>query len=168
MDWASLPCSRSASTRAAADISLRAQTPLGRAGGRQRAAAGRGHVRHVKGFHDTRIFSGASAACFRPAPDGAGREIRAALKKLSGQDHGAADPHTTFLELGFDSLLLTQVAQAFRKEFSVKVTFRQLLEDYATMDALAGYLDAQMPPAPPVVPRPPWNNLRPGWQSLIR
>ena len=32
----------------------------------------------------------------------------------------------TFLELGFDSLFLTQVAGAFRKEFGVKVTFRQL------------------------------------------
>lgn len=83
-------------------------------------------------------------------------KIRVVLKNLSGQDQTGADPETTFLELGFDSLLLTQVAQAFRKEFGVKVTFRQLLEDYATMQTLAGYLDAQMPPEPePAVTLPP-------------
>jgi iturin family lipopeptide synthetase A len=79
-------------------------------------------------------------------------KIRAILKNLSGQDQQGADVSVTFLELGFDSLLLTQVAQAFRKEFGLKVTFRQLLEDYATIDTLAVYLDAQLPPevlAPP-------------------
>ena len=73
-------------------------------------------------------------------------KIRVTLKNLSGQDHASADPNVTFLELGFDSLLLTQVAQAFRKEFGVKVTFRQLLEEHATIAALAEYLDAQLPP----------------------
>ena len=83
-------------------------------------------------------------------------KIRGVLKNLSGQEQDAADPQTTFLELGFDSLLLTQVAQGFRKEFGVKVTFRQLLEDYATMDGLAGYLDAQLPPEvlAPALPTP--------------
>ena len=75
------------------------------------------------------------------------------LKNLSGQDHTSTDSNTTFLELGYDSLLLTQVAQAFRKEFGAKVTFRQLLEDYTTIDTLAGYLDARLPPVviPPSV-----------------
>ena len=81
-------------------------------------------------------------------------KIRLVLKNLSGQDQSAAASDVSFLELGFDSLLLTQVAQAFRKEFGVKVTFRQLLEDYATMDTLAGYLDAQLPPDIPQ-PVPP-------------
>ena len=73
-------------------------------------------------------------------------KIRVVLKNLSGQDQSTAAPDVSFLELGFDSLLLTQVAQAFRKEFGVKVTFRQLLEDCATMDALAGFLDSKLPP----------------------
>ena len=79
-------------------------------------------------------------------------KIRGILKNLSGQDQESADVSVTFLELGFDSLLLTQVAQAFRKEFGLKVTFRQLLEDYSTMDSLSAHLDAQLPPevmAPP-------------------
>ena len=73
-------------------------------------------------------------------------KIRAVLKNLSGQDQAGADPGVTFLELGFDSLFLTQVAGTFRKEFGVKVTFRQLLEDLATMDALSTHLDAILPP----------------------
>ena len=84
-------------------------------------------------------------------------KICGVLKNLSGQEQDVADFQTTFLELGFDSLLLTQVAQAFRKEFGVKVTFRQLLEDYATMDSLAGYLDEQLPPEvlAPALPKSP-------------
>jgi natural product biosynthesis luciferase-like monooxygenase protein/amino acid adenylation domain-containing protein len=86
-------------------------------------------------------------------------KIRGILKNLSGQDQSGADTTVTFLELGFDSLLLTQVAQAFRKEFNLKVTFRQLLEDFSTMDALAAHLDAQLPasvmaPAPLPAPAP--------------
>lgn len=84
--------------------------------------------------------------------------IRLILKNLSGQDQSAADPEMSFLELGFDSLFLTQVAGAFRKEFNVKVTFRQLLEDFPTMAALAAHLDAQLPPEPasaPVAPATP-------------
>ena len=81
------------------------------------------------------------------------------LKDLSGQDQSGADINATFLELGFDSLFLTQVAGAFRKEFGIKVTFRQLLEDFSTMDTLAGHLDAQLPPeamrpAPPPAAAP--------------
>ena len=79
-------------------------------------------------------------------------KIRTVLKNLSGQDQSGADPGVTFLELGFDSLFLTQVAGTFRKEFGVKVTFRQLLEDLATMDALAAHLDAILPPD--VLPAP--------------
>ena len=89
-----------------------------------------------------------------PRKDAIVGKIRLVLKNLSGQDQADADPQTTFLELGFDSLLLTQVAQALRKEFGVKVTFRQLLEDLSTMNALADFLDAQRPPEAPA-PLPP-------------
>ena len=73
-------------------------------------------------------------------------KLRLVLKDLSGQDLSNADVNASFLELGFDSLFLTQVAGAFRKEFGIKVTFRQLLEDFSTLDTLSGYLDAQLPP----------------------
>lgn len=45
-----------------------------------------------------------------------------------------------FLELGLDSLTLTQVALKLQKEFKVPISFRQLNEDLVTIDSLADYL----------------------------
>ncbi len=74
------------------------------------------------------------------------------LKDISGRDRSELDPAASFFELGFDSLFLTQAAQAFRKKFNVKITFRQLLEELSSLDAIADFLDAQLPreqaPAP--------------------
>ena len=58
----------------------------------------------------------------------------------------------TFLELGLDSLLLTQVALTLKKSFGVPITFRQLNESLTTPAALANYLAAHLPAeaAPPV------------------
>ncbi len=71
--------------------------------------------------------------------------LQAILFEMSGirLDETCAD--ATFVELGFDSLLLTQARQVFQNEWGVKVTFRQLLEEIATPAALADHLDAQMP-----------------------
>ena len=51
------------------------------------------------------------------------------FEDLSGVDLSTTDGATTFLELGFDSLFLTQVTQALQEKFGVKITFRQLLND---------------------------------------
>ncbi len=86
----------------------------------------------------------------QPATDTA-TKLRALVLDLSGivvADDGAA-----FTELGFDSLFLTQASQAIQSRFSVKVTFRQMLGDLASVAALASYLDAQMP-APAAIPAP--------------
>src|SRR5262249_20987207 len=48
------------------------------------------------------------------------------LEDLSGEQIAGQDPNTTFLELGFDSLFLGQVAQTIQSKFGVKLTFRQL------------------------------------------
>ncbi|QDU24170.1 non-ribosomal peptide synthetase/type I polyketide synthase [Urbifossiella limnaea] len=90
------------------------------------------------------------------APARTGRlraEIIDILQRLSGMDLAGTDG-TTFLELGFDSLFLTQVAQELVNRFGVKVTFRQLLDQESSPDALAAYLDAKMPPDAPAVPAP--------------
>ena len=50
-----------------------------------------------------------------------------------------------FIEMGFDSLLLTQIASNVKKEFNVPVTFRKLFEEYNTINLLAAYLDANLP-----------------------
>lgn len=76
-------------------------------------------------------------------------KIRAALtevfEELSGMNLGEADGSTTFLELGFDSLFLTQVTQAVQSRFGLKITFRQLLGELGSMDALAEYTDNKLP-----------------------
>jgi len=91
----------------------------------------------------------------RPAPNRTHRlrsDIIDILQNLSGTDLSGCDPAATFLELGFDSLFLTQVTQELQGKFGVRVTFRQLLDRESSPDALAAYLDAQLPadaaPAP--------------------
>ncbi|MEJ0000652.1 MAG: MupA/Atu3671 family FMN-dependent luciferase-like monooxygenase [Verrucomicrobiota bacterium] len=88
-------------------------------------------------------------------------EVKAVLKNLSGRDLSVADSAATFFDLGFDSLLLTQASQSLRQKFGVKLTFRQLLEDLVTIDAVSGYLDEKVPadkftaaPAPVAKPAP--------------
>jgi hypothetical protein len=56
-----------------------------------------------------------------------------------------ADPSTHLLELGFDSLFLTQVAQFLMSKFGLKITFRQLLDRFSTLDSLTTEIDASFP-----------------------
>ncbi len=65
----------------------------------------------------------------------------------TGVEIGDRDRDTTFLELGLDSLSLTQVALSLKKKFQVQVTFRQLLEDCSNLTTLAQSIDRQLPPA---------------------
>jgi amino acid adenylation domain-containing protein len=84
------------------------------------------------------------------------REIQTAIvsicEEVSGisVDDGALE--TTFLELGFDSLLLGQVAQKLKKRFNVKITFRQLLGAQPTVAALTRHLLEILPAAPVAAP----------------
>ncbi|RKH33218.1 acyl carrier protein, partial [Corallococcus llansteffanensis] len=75
-----------------------------------------------------------------------------------GLELGDADAGASFLELGLDSLVLTQAALAVQKQFGVKVTFRQLLEEVPSLGQLAAYLDGRMAPeaapAPAAAPAP--------------
>ncbi|NPC71099.1 amino acid adenylation domain-containing protein [Corallococcus exiguus] len=71
--------------------------------------------------------------------------LRNLFEELSGLELADADPGASFLELGLDSLVLTQAALAVQKQFGVKVTFRQLLEEVASLGQLAAYLDGRMP-----------------------
>lgn len=86
-----------------------------------------------------------------PAPSAADRaaKIEAALVEmfadLSGTDLSATDNSSSFLELGFDSLFLTQAAQAIQERFGAKVTFRQLLNDVACLRDLTEYLASNLP-----------------------
>lgn len=53
-----------------------------------------------------------------------------------------------FLELGLDSLVLTQMAITCKNEFNVPITFRQLNGEFSTPTLLANYLDEKLPPEP--------------------
>jgi amino acid adenylation domain-containing protein len=74
-----------------------------------------------------------------------GAAIAAIFEDLSGERPAAADAQTTFLEMGYDSLFLTQVAQKIQSQMKVKITFRQLLGEFSTISALAAFLAEKIP-----------------------
>ncbi|MFY9703742.1 MAG: acyltransferase domain-containing protein, partial [Terriglobales bacterium] len=67
------------------------------------------------------------------------------LVPVSGRERSQISTSATFMEQGFDSLSLTQVAFAIRKEFSAKVSFSQLMNQWPNVDMLAAHLDATLP-----------------------
>ncbi len=72
-------------------------------------------------------------------------DLTAMMSDLSGEALGPDEAGVPFLELGFDSLFLGQVAQAVGRDFGVTVSFRSLMADHPTIAALAAHLDAEMP-----------------------
>jgi amino acid adenylation domain-containing protein len=89
--------------------------------------------------------------------------LQEVIEETSGIEVEGLDSDITFLEMGLDSLSLTQVGQALQKKFKVNVTFRQLLEEFINLDLLAAFLDRELPPdafapespAPAAVAPPP-------------
>jgi amino acid adenylation domain-containing protein len=77
-------------------------------------------------------------------------QLRDMFGDITGFDMAVADAEANFIELGLDSLMLTQIAVQLQKAFAVPVTFRQLMTDYASLERLSGMLDASLP-AEPVV-----------------
>ncbi len=72
-------------------------------------------------------------------------EVRRLMQDLSGYDLSGVEPSTNLLELGLDSLLLTQAAQLIHRKFGIPVSFRQLMEELSSLDAIASHLDVSMP-----------------------
>ena len=68
-------------------------------------------------------------------------QLKSIICRLSGLPIDRVDAHATFLELGFDSLFLTQANAAFKKAFNIRMTTRQLIETTPVLDTLAAYLD---------------------------
>lgn len=111
-----------------------------------------------------RLEAGGPKAAAAAVGGGALARVQAILSKLSGVPVERLAPDATFLELGFDSLFLTQANLAFQKEFRVALTFRQLLEELDTPARLAAHLAAsdpsdmsnmsEAPPAPRETPGP--------------
>lgn len=66
--------------------------------------------------------------------------VRTLFAEVAGVDIGPDDDHRSFLEMGFDSLLLTQITTQINQRRSVTLRFRQLLEEFPTPAALAAQL----------------------------
>lgn len=72
-------------------------------------------------------------------------KIKQLLENASGIELEDVNPDSSLVEIGLDSLLLTQVALTLKKEFALPITFRQLNEEYGTINDLATYLDKTLP-----------------------
>jgi amino acid adenylation domain-containing protein len=81
-------------------------------------------------------------------------QVAAVFTELSGIEIGASEFEHSFLELGFDSLFLTQATLSLQRAFGVKVTFRQLMEQFSSVAALADHLDSLLPPDAPAADKP--------------
>ncbi|OZB59385.1 MAG: non-ribosomal peptide synthetase [Lysobacterales bacterium 14-68-21] len=86
-------------------------------------------------------------------------ELRTLFEQLTGETLDASHDGAAFLDLGLDSLALTQATLEIERRFGLKLKFRRLMEDLDTVDALATLLDAELPPeaapAPVSVAAPP-------------
>jgi acyl transferase domain-containing protein len=95
---------------------------------------------------DTTAAAAPSLAALVPAGDVTAR-LRALVAERAGIGLGEDDFDRSFIELGFDSLLLTQFASYLNQAFASALRFRQLLGDLSTPRALASYLSERMSPA---------------------
>ena len=59
-------------------------------------------------------------------------------------------------ELGFDSLFMTQLASTYRQTFGIELTFRQLIDEYPSLGALADYIAREIPK---------WSKVVNGWSE---
>lgn len=71
--------------------------------------------------------------------------IRAVLTDLSGIPEEELAGDASFLELGFDSLLLTQVSKALQGEFKTEITLRNLMGELSSIDSMVSHLDTILP-----------------------
>jgi amino acid adenylation domain-containing protein len=68
------------------------------------------------------------------------------FEDVSGTELEGVDPSAGFVELGLDSLSLTQVALQLQKTFALKITFRELMESFSSFERLAMHIDQMLPP----------------------
>ena len=72
--------------------------------------------------------------------------LKILVNDLTGIDPENIDVHANFLEAGIDSLTLIQATQLVKEQYDVKLSVVQLLEQLSNMDALATYIDRELPP----------------------
>ncbi len=82
-----------------------------------------------------------------PTPAGSRRdnlvlELREQIQRLTGFDEVAEN--TSFLDLGLDSLLIGQAAVTLTRHFGTRITFKHLMDEHDSVNALATFLDATL------------------------
>ncbi|WP_203300647.1 polyketide synthase [Marinobacter sediminum] len=77
------------------------------------------------------------------------------IEDVTGYDLAEDDPAAHFSEVGLDSLLLTQVATALERKFKLGITFRNLVEDYTSLELIADYIASQVTPEASPLPAAP-------------
>lgn len=98
------------------------------------------------------VADGPSAVTSPAAECDLTQAVRDILAGLSGIDLPAEKNDRTFLELGFDSLFLSQLGRAIEQDFGVAVTYRQLTGDINTPGRLAQYVAGNAARKPPQHP----------------
>jgi acyl transferase domain-containing protein len=71
------------------------------------------------------------------------RQLKAMFEDMSGIGISDGDENANFIELGLDSLMLTQIASQLQKTFATRITFRQLMGECASLERLAAVLAQQ-------------------------
>ena len=79
------------------------------------------------------------------------QKLAGIFNDLTGLDAAQINPQARFFELGADSLLLIQATHAIKDKFGVEISLRQLFEELSTINALAVFLDQQLPPEEPTI-----------------
>jgi amino acid adenylation domain-containing protein len=77
-----------------------------------------------------------------PEPVSLFEDLTAFLAAESGLDLRAATRETSLLELGFDSLFLSQLAVGMQRKYGLRLTLRQLLGDLGALGPLADHIEA--------------------------
>ncbi|HET9032643.1 MAG TPA: amino acid adenylation domain-containing protein [Dokdonella sp.] len=72
-------------------------------------------------------------------------QLKSLIEDVSGIELDDADTAANFIELGLDSLALTQVSLQLSKVFGIKLSFRQLMENLSSLDSLVAHIDKEMP-----------------------
>jgi glutamate-1-semialdehyde aminotransferase/acyl carrier protein len=79
-------------------------------------------------------------------------KLSSILMDLSGLDLHQIGVHTSFLGAGLDSLFLIQLSTAIKQQLQVDISFRQMIEQIETFDALVTHIDQHAPELDNVLP----------------
>jgi amino acid adenylation domain-containing protein len=111
---------------------------------------GDGGPNEEKGLQVDVIESGSRARANGTGPSPRQRavlgQLRAIAAELTGIDAAQVDAGVDLFQAGFDSLLLLQAIQAVEQRMGVRLSLVEVLEEMATLDAVARHIDRALPP----------------------